>query len=277
MTQLKPYRGDYYLWHYIPSVPAAGLFAALFIIGSTYVAWQTCKTKAKFCIVFIIGGLFEVVGYCARAAAKDKTDQLMPYVIQSIFILLAPALFAASVYMVLGRLIRSLGAERHSIVPIRWLTKIFVCGDVVSFLVQGTGGGIMTTADSTKTGEYIILGGLFVQIIIFALFGITAAIFHSRMRQWPTGPSLETSASWEAMMVMLYTVSVLIMVRSIFRVIEYAMGYNGFLLKNEWTLYVFDALPMFGVVAVFCWWFPGHPKPRKPADYEMAQETSQEM
>jgi len=63
----------------------------------------------------------------------------MPYIIQSLLLLLGPALFAASVYMVFGRLIRLVGGERYSIIRVNWLTKIFVLGDVLSFLVQSGG------------------------------------------------------------------------------------------------------------------------------------------
>lgn len=51
-------------------------------------------------------------------------------------ILVAPALFAASIYMTLGRIVVKLDAEDKSIIPVRFLTKIFVVGDVISFLLQ---------------------------------------------------------------------------------------------------------------------------------------------
>lgn len=181
----------------------------------------------------------------------------MPYVIQSTFILVAPALFAASVYMVLGRIIRSLGAECLSVVPVKWLTKIFVCGDVVSFVVQAGGASAMVTLDSMETGEYIILGGLFVQIIVFGLFAVTAAIFHKRYVRLRSVEAASGDQRWKDLMIMLYAISALIMVRSVFRVVEYIMGHDGYLLRNEWTLYVFDGVLMFGVVVMFGWRFPG--------------------
>ena len=58
---------------------------------------------------------------------------------QALLILLAPPLLAASIYMVLGRLIRMLQAEKYSLVRIKWLTKVFVLGDVLSFLAQSAG------------------------------------------------------------------------------------------------------------------------------------------
>jgi hypothetical protein len=53
--------------------------------------------------------------------------------------LVAPALYAASIYMMLGRVIALCDGEAFSIIPKRWLTKIFVFGDVVSFAMQGAG------------------------------------------------------------------------------------------------------------------------------------------
>ena len=51
----------------------------------------------------------------------------------------------------------------------------------------------------------------------------------------------------------LYIVSALIMIRSLFRAIEYIQGQDGYLLQTEAFLYVFDALPMFIVVALLHW------------------------
>lgn len=81
----------------------------------------------------------EALGYVGRIiAARDKTA-VGPYVMQSVLLLVAPAIYAASIYVILGRLIVFLEAEHHSSIPVRWLTKLFVAGDVLSFLAQSTG------------------------------------------------------------------------------------------------------------------------------------------
>jgi hypothetical protein len=41
--------------------------------------------------------------------------------------------------MTLGRIIEMLDAEHSSIIKLKWLTKIFVAGDVLSFLMQASG------------------------------------------------------------------------------------------------------------------------------------------
>lgn len=83
----------------------------------------------------------QVVGYSARAvnAAETPDWSQIPFIIQTLGPLLAPALYAASIYMLLGRIIGSLRAEHLSFIPVRWLTKIFVFGDVLSFAFQCIG------------------------------------------------------------------------------------------------------------------------------------------
>jgi hypothetical protein len=174
---------------------------------------------------------------------------------QSILILVAPALFAASIYMTLGRLIRAVHGEALSLIRVTWLTKIFVIGDGLSFFIQGGGGGIMAggDADKIKLGENIILGGLFFQIIIFAVFLVAAVVFHMRAR---TQLHSVSDVKWEKMLVVLYIVSLIIMTRNVVRVVEYIGGREGFLLAHEWPIYVFDAALMASTMLIFLVWYP---------------------
>jgi hypothetical protein len=58
---------------------------------------------------------------------------------QSLLILIAPALFAASIYIILGRIILLVDGEKYALVRRKWLTRVFVAGDVASFFMQGAG------------------------------------------------------------------------------------------------------------------------------------------
>lgn len=200
----------------------------------------------------------EVIGYIARAASSNHTGELIPYLIQSIFLLLPPVLFAATLYMTLGRVVRSVQAERHSIIPPRWLTKIFVGGDVFSFLVQGSGAGLMSGGgggDSQLTGQRIVIGGLILQVAMFGVFVVTALHFNLRFRRsgqaegWAHVP-------WQGMLNMLYVTSGFVMVRNVFRVVEFGVGNDGYLLSTEWPLYVFDGVLM---LCTMCWFFWRYP------------------
>lgn len=64
---------------------------------------------------------------------------LGPYIIQAILLLVAPALFAATIYMELGRIMILVRGEDRAVIRRTWLTKAFVGGDILSFFLQGGG------------------------------------------------------------------------------------------------------------------------------------------
>jgi len=68
----------------------------------------------------------EIIDYIGRAlSAKESPNWTTgPYIMQSLLLLLAPALFAASIYMVLARVILLTDGESHSVIKVRWVTKI---------------------------------------------------------------------------------------------------------------------------------------------------------
>jgi hypothetical protein len=203
----------------------------------------------------------EFIGYAARIASYNDTSKLGPYIIQQMFILLPPVLFAASIYMMLGRVIVALHGDQYSPIRPSRLTKTFLAGDIVCFYIQGGGGGL--TAAGSKSngkginlaalGQWVVVGGVILQIIIFGLFCYTAWTFHKQYARSMITPAW---GEWKQMMRMLYFVSGLIMVRSLFRVIETVLGTDGYLMVNEWPLYVFDSVLMFGVMVLFYFYYP---------------------
>lgn len=164
--------------------------------------------------------------------------------------------------MVLGRTITHLHAEPLSLVRVNWMTKIFVAGDVFSFLMQSAGGGMMAMKDthSRETGSNIVIGGLVIQLLFFGFFVVTAAVFHFRINRQPTSKSQAErdmtrslgwrQRNWVTVLLALYVTSILILIRCIFRLIEYRDGFNGYIMTHEVYMYIFDALLMFVAMVV---------------------------
>jgi hypothetical protein len=179
----------------------------------------------------------EVAGFGARAGATFQTDKIMPYIIQSLFILLPPIFFAATIYMCLGRVIRLLQADHLSPIKPAKLTKTFVGFDALSFLVQCNSSPLQTAGENSKVlpkvGQALVLVGLTIQLVAFSVFFWYVDKFAGRIKARPTQESSRVDQSWREVMKLLYVTSLLIIVRSIFRFIEYAMGQNGYLLSNE--------------------------------------------
>lgn len=100
-------------------------------------------------------------------------------------------------------------------------------------------------------GKNIVLIGLLIQIASFAVFILIMAIFHYRISQYPTMVSLESILPWQGFIMIIYVVSFLIMGRSVFRVVEFAVGGESRLNTSETFLYVLDAGPMLSCAYFF--------------------------
>jgi hypothetical protein len=80
---------------------------------------------------------------------------------------------------------------------------------------------------------------------------LTVVLCQMRLHNNPTREFYNVEIPWRESLHMLYAVSGLIMIRSIFRVVEYVMGNDGYPLSHEWTLYIFDSVLMFLVTIIF--------------------------
>ena len=133
--------GDYQFYKYTPSLAAAATFSGLFLVVSILHSYQLFRTRTWYLIPLLLGGCCEWIGYIGRSLSAHEAPNysLTPYIIQSILLLIAPVLFAASIYMELGHIIRLVDGDALAIIRTRHLTWIFVTGDIFAFLVQSSG------------------------------------------------------------------------------------------------------------------------------------------
>lgn len=115
---------------------------------------------------------------------------------------------------------------------------------------------MVTNSSGPTTGEHVIIAGLFVQIAFFGFFTLAAVVFQLRLAKAPTRRSAELNTLWHRHMTALYVTSILILIRSVVRVVEYLQGYDGYLMKHEAFIYIFDALLMLIVMMVLQYLHP---------------------
>jgi hypothetical protein len=148
--------------------------------------------------------------------------------------------------------------------------------------IQGNGAGL-TGSDSkgvAKAGQWIVIAGLGIQVATVGFFVLVAVMWHRRMgrRVWAEErmelelvsgdqaaegggrvdrePMPSELPPWRTGLWMLYVCSALIAVRSVFRLVEYVQGPEGYLLSREWPTYSFDASLMLLLQIVYVIWFP---------------------
>ncbi|KAF4962771.1 hypothetical protein FSARC_9175 [Fusarium sarcochroum] len=246
---------DFTFYRYIPSLVAPAAISGAFGLSFCLHTYQCIRTKTKYMMPLLVGSICETVGFAARAVSASEAPNysLGPYIIQSLLVLVAPVIIVASIYMFFGRIIRVTEGGSRSVIRERLLTVTFVCSDIFAFLVQSTGAGMMAKedADAQEAGKYITVGGLILQLIMFGFFIVISVVWHVRIHRQPTPASHNALNLWRKHMLVLYVTSILVMIRSVFRLVEYLQGNDGYLLGSEIWLYVFDAALMLIVVIIF--------------------------
>ncbi|OJJ69610.1 hypothetical protein ASPBRDRAFT_157628 [Aspergillus brasiliensis CBS 101740] len=273
---------EYHLYEYTPSTIAATCATACCGLLTICHLIHYFAQRTWFFTPFIIGCIFETTGYTARIISSKQPPlqwTITPYIMQELLLLLAPSLFAASIYMILARIIRVSKGESYSLVPAHWITRIFVIGDIIAILGQATGGGILSTTSfnpsstskSNKSrqtlGNWIIIGGLIAQVIFFGLFILVSGVFDARITTYLAQRGRRQHyrqhrqhdrryPPWRQLLKVLYVVDVLIIGRCVFRVVEFAQGRTGELQRKEVWMYAFDGLLMVLVMVILLFWHP---------------------
>jgi hypothetical protein len=112
-----------------------------------------------------------------------------------------------------------------------------------------------SAADQDR-GNNIILAGLGIQVLFFGFFIITAIVFHIRLARNPTAQSYAVTAPWHIFLYVLYASSLLIMIRSLYRMVDYGMGINGPMMKSEGYFFGLDLVLMLIVMIMYAWFHP---------------------
>ncbi|KAF4980248.1 hypothetical protein FZEAL_3707 [Fusarium zealandicum] len=203
-------------------------------------------------------GLFYAIGWVVRIIAVRKPDSLPLYMIQSIFVYLAPPIYSAAEYNTLGRLMHYL--PMHAVVNPNRIVYIFVfLGSLVEMLT-GIGAAWMAAGNGKQDNDRYVQGATFMAIAVVLQavveFGFITlvAIIHQRCVKSKMLPK-----NVRTLFIMLYGTSLLIIVRCAFRavetfqlrdILENGGNRNAALLRHEWPFYVFETIP----VALYTFW-----------------------
>ncbi|KAA8650354.1 RTA1 domain-containing protein [Aspergillus tanneri] len=211
---------------YNPSQTAGYAFMGIFGFATVIHLILMIPYRAAYFIALILGGICKRNnGYYGRAWSHNNRTQIKSWALQQMLILCAPPLVAATIYMVLGRIIRAFNADHHSSIRSRRLTFIFVANDVLCFLTQIFGAGDQITGNDNimNIGLKVVLVGLIFSLVVFALFVWVAFVFHRRLKRDPTPVAEQnTDLHWERYMWAIYISCFALMLRNLVRTIEFA-------------------------------------------------------
>jgi hypothetical protein len=181
--------------------------------------------------------------YCSRLANLAQS----PFLIEIVCLTIAPAFYAAGLYLCLRRIVMTFGAENSRIQP-NLYPRIFITCDFLSLVLQAAGGGMASSATHTgkdpQPGNHIMLAGLAIQVFTLLVFIVLSLDFAyktvTRIRALgkenaldPRHERLRNSFRFKAFVYALIFATLCIFTRSVYRVAELSEGWSGHLIKTQ--------------------------------------------
>lgn len=237
-------------FHECPNEKAAAAAAALYAFMTVASLAVTVKTRAWFMLFVPITGALESIGFGMRIAYTNDPAYIK-LVIMQCFLIIPPVLLAICDYVCVGRLLSLTDPAKHPPAMrrfARWVAAAYTASDFFCLALQGGGGGMLASnnVNTISMGTNLLLAGLALQLAFFSSFTLITIYVHSSPRF-----GLRGDRSLTPVWIALYSTIVLMFGRNIFRVIEFAQGWFGYLATHEMFLYVFDVMLILGCFIFF--------------------------
>ncbi|KAJ1765749.1 hypothetical protein IW143_001680 [Coemansia sp. RSA 520] len=256
-----------YYFSYKPVNIAPEIVAVIFLTIAVLTTIQVFKSRGpKWLLVLPVTAFCEAVGYAFRVVCIYWTT-LGTFTATSLFLLLPPNALALTNYKTLGEVVRRSRVllSDHQKPKVFWLkprflTWFFFTSDVFSFLLQGVGVGISTQDGKRDLAKYTVLGGLYVQLFFFAVFlVITMYVLVDRRFVVACGPrDVSPRQAKRRLFWVIIATTMLLYIRSIYRVAEFVGGYGSKIYGTEWLFYLFDTVLVLTSFAVYMQSFIGY-------------------
>ncbi|KAF8950382.1 hypothetical protein BGZ52_002702 [Haplosporangium bisporale] len=156
--------------------------------------------------------------------------------------------------------------SKFSFIPPLIVGRIFIISDILTFIVQVTAGGMQSQAgddnlELTNIADKLFLAAVCAQGISYCLFTLLLTVALIRLvadRTSNKSRALESGIFGLGKQTTLlacgfYISSLFIILRSVYRILEYTQGHQGFLMSHEVYLFVLDAAPL--ILAIGIWAF----------------------
>ncbi|KAJ7065674.1 RTA1 like protein-domain-containing protein [Mycena amicta] len=259
---------------YEPSEAIAILFIVLFGISTALHVGQAVYFRTWWLLpTAVLCGVGELIGWGARLWSAISPEADTPFTMQISATIIAPTPLLAASFIIFSRVVQQLGVS-YSVLSVRLYAWIFVSCDVVALVIQGLGGGLASAADTLEganRGANIMLGGIgfqFMIIVIFSLLVTDFLIRYLRDAPWRSTPSSSSSESTSTLPIAtrgtltirtktilsaLCFSTLVLFIRSVYRIIELGVGWNGRIIHTQVYFNVLDGGMV--VLAIFTWNF----------------------
>ncbi|KAJ6476490.1 RTA1-like protein [Mycena vitilis] len=217
-----------------------GISTALHVGQATYYRMWWLFPTACLC------GLGELIGWSGRLWSSFSPSFYNPFMMQIVSTIIAPTPLIAVNFILLSWIVTRLGPCYARLTPVRYAVVFLAC-DIVSLMIQAAGGGIASSAidlAGTKLGANIMLGGIvfqFAAIVSYCAVAVDYFVHYraDRIQLNSTGRGVVDS-NLKTMICALAFSTLALFIRSIYRIVELAGGWQGRVLHTEVYFNVLD-------------------------------------
>jgi hypothetical protein len=255
-----------------PSLVVGLLGTILFSLALIAHVGLLVRYRTWYFSIIILGAAMEIVGYVFRIMAS----QLDPYnviyfVVQYFFIVVAPVFFSAAIYTVISVMINRMGRE-YAPIPPKVILGTFITCDVVATIMQVAGAAMIGVAESNRKdpnlANHILTAGLAFQVSDFVIFIAILAAFLLKVRK-------VASPAFNQFSVAVIIATFAIYLRTCFRLAETAEGVLSYASTHEALYSCLELLPIVLAVYIFLWYHPGRWLGSKRGDGKAFQTSNQ--
>ncbi|KAF7553135.1 hypothetical protein G7Z17_g3864 [Cylindrodendrum hubeiense] len=248
---------EYTVYGYRPNLFVNGFFAIFFGICIGVHIWLGIRFRTKgYTIALTIGCLALVLGYLGRIGIYLQPFNAIPFQVQVCCLIIAPAFNSAAIYLMLRHIVWLFGPEWSLLKPKQY-TVVFITADLISLILQGTGGGLAATAanddkDQVNLGNNVMMAGIAFQVVTLSVFAIFTVLFLVRrvraLRSKPlSGSALE---AWQSMKFRWFLSGLIvafmaIFIRCVYRIAEMRGGWGNSLMKEQIPFIILEGCMLF--------------------------------
>lgn len=240
---------------YVPSLGAGIAFCVLFTIALLAHCLYGILNRRWANYLLAVGALGELIGWSGRTCSSQCPYNSVCFLMQIVTLVIAPVFFAAALFVMLAQFTVQRG-QQYSLLPAKLYLYVFVTCDIIALLVQAAGAGIAShefdkVDGNPEKGTHIVVGGLGFQLAAMSVFFLCflAFIVRSFSAPWPRH---------EAILVITLLISFTsLYIRCVYRTVQLAQGWLGYLSRHERFFIGLDATLMVICVGIFAFANPG--------------------
>ncbi|PWY97627.1 RTA1-domain-containing protein [Testicularia cyperi] len=275
----SPYGFEPTLWIGIVYSAIFGVLALTHLGLMAYHRWFP-----KFMFIAVLGACGELAGWIGRAYSAPHPFDRNAYLDQIICLILSPAFISAVNYVAFQNVMDVYG-HKWSRIPRKWYVLAFVAGDICSLVVQAVGGALSAEAETetaANTGKAIMIAGVSIQVAVTAPFMALYIDYNfRRLLEWRKKGLACHERPYPRVEVFNAAIGIstlFILTRCLYRIVEMADGWKGYLATTEAYFAILDALMIVFAIGIFIPIHPGFYLPRvlepTSSDEEKAASTA---